>query len=425
LVTLTFALLIKADGFESRRDAIYFAVAAGFGLWLKQTFAFFFVLPGLYVAARVILSRDRRRIANLLLAVGIIAGIAAIWYGPHLKDAIAIYRINQQGAIDEHEPPVFSRDSLLFYWHTLISAQMQMPLGILFGVGLIYSFVRARKQSLMLYLWIVSGVVIFTIVANKDVRYTVPVLPAAALLSVCWFREISRIGRSAKVAGVVLGVAVAGWALVSFFNAQWPAADGQGKFVDTPYFRWWVCGRNYFGYDHRPLPGDWGIPEVIRDTAQFPYDPSSPSVHNFQVVSNKPFILRQKYASLDPHETERLQAQPYGKEDLFVWPTLGVVVNRPFLNSSACALFARLLVPDRAGMPVVTIESIGSEREMSDRLEHCDYLLVRSGLDHAEDVQPVEFLIEQAITTHPERFKEVGRYPTPLPGIDAVLYKCW
>src|SRR5581483_2275448 len=180
--------------------------------------------------------------------------IAAIWYGPHLQDAIAIYRINQQGAIDEHEPKVFSCTSLIFYWHTLISAQMQMPFGILFGLGTLYSLVRARRESLMLYLWLLSGVIMFTLVANKDVRYTVPVLPAAALLSVCWLREFY--GRAAAfnsspwrkpllaLKWALVAIIVA-WAGISFFNAQWPAA-GQGVHVDTPYFRWWVFGRNYF-----------------------------------------------------------------------------------------------------------------------------------------------------------------------------------
>ncbi len=434
-VTLTFALLLKADRFQSRGDAVKFAIAMGLGFWAKQTFGFFFILPVAYVATRVLISQERRAIKNLLLAGLIIALIAAIWYGPHLRDAIAIYRINQQGAIDENEPAVFSRDSLTFYWHALVSAQMQMPLGILFGLGLIYSLVRARRESLMLHLWLLSGVLLFTLVANKDVRYTVPVLPAAALLSVCWFREFYRKGRAPVDATrppgarrsrpllalkLALAAIIAGWALINFYNAQWPAA-GQGVYVDTPYFRWWVYGRNYFVYDHRPLSADWGIPEAVRTVAEFPYDESSPSVR----AMTRPMVLRQKYPSLDPHETEKLQKQPYGKEDLFVWPTLGVVVNRPFLNSSACAWSARTMVPERAGMPLVTIESIGNETEMAERLDHCDYLLVRSGLDHAEDVKPVERMIEATLRDHPERFKEVGRFPTPLDGIDAVLYRCW
>ena len=434
-VTLTFALLIKADRFESRGDAMRFAIAAGLGFWAKQTFGFFFILPGAYVGLRVLMTRERRAIINLLLACAIIAIIIAIWYGPHLQDAMAIYRINQRGALDENEPPVGSFVSLIFYWHTLISAQMQMPLAILFGLGLIYSLIRARRESLMLYLWLLSGIIMFTLVANKDVRYTVPVLPAAALLSVCWLREFYRRvapgsdesppstfrwRKPLLALKLALMALIVGWAGVSFFNAQWPAA-GQGTHVDTPYFRWWVFGRNYFVYDHRPQAHDWSIPEVVRTVAEFPYDETSPSVR----AMTRPMVLRQKYLSLDPHETERAEKQPYGKEDLFVWPTLGVVVNRPFMNSSACAWSARTMVPERAGMPLVTIESIGNETEMADRLDHCDYLLVRSGLDYAEDVKPVELMIEATVRNNPLRFHEVGRFPTPLDGIEAVLYKCW
>src|SRR5262249_59217173 len=48
-----------------------------------------------------------------------------------------------------------------------------------------------------------------------------------------------------------------GWAGVSFFNAQWPLS-GSGLYIDTPRFRWMVFARNYFCFDHAPLPDDLG-----------------------------------------------------------------------------------------------------------------------------------------------------------------------
>ena len=188
LVALSFALLIRAGEFRDRRRALLFGAVAGFGLLSKQTFAFFFVLPAVYVAFRVFATRDRRAILNLALAGVVMIAIAAIWYGPHWNDVEAIWRANRMAAVDEREPAIFSRDSNLYYLHSLISSQTQLPLGILFCLGLIYSLVRCRKQSILLYLWLLSGVGIFTFVANKDFRYTVPVLPAVALLSVCWLR---------------------------------------------------------------------------------------------------------------------------------------------------------------------------------------------------------------------------------------------
>ncbi|HVG18994.1 MAG TPA: glycosyltransferase family 39 protein, partial [Blastocatellia bacterium] len=54
MVTLSFALLIRAGEFRHRRHALMFGVAAGFGMLSKQTFAFFFVLPALYVTVRAL-----------------------------------------------------------------------------------------------------------------------------------------------------------------------------------------------------------------------------------------------------------------------------------------------------------------------------------------------------------------------------------
>ena len=67
-VTVSFALLIRADDFRVRSNALAFGLAAGIGMLVKQTFALFFVLPALYVVIRVLWTRDRRAILNLALA---------------------------------------------------------------------------------------------------------------------------------------------------------------------------------------------------------------------------------------------------------------------------------------------------------------------------------------------------------------------
>ena len=135
--------------------------------------------------------------------------------------------------------------------------------------------------------------------------------------------------------------------------------------------------------------------------------------------------MQSKTPTLDPHEPEKMHAQARISGNGFVWPTLGVVVNQPYLNSSACAWFTRLFATERAGLPILTIESIGNESELAERFGHCDYLLVRTGLDHADSVQPVELRVEEMIRNHPEQFKEVARFPTPVAGCEGVVYQCW
>ena len=388
VVTVTFALLIRARDFKVRRHAVAFAVAAGVGMLVKQTFAFFFILPALLVVFRVLRARDRRAILNLALAVLILILVAAIWYAPHMHDVIEIYRENQRAAVSENEAPLFSFDSNFFYIHALISMQMQLPLAVLFVAGAVYSFVRCRRHSLILHLWLLSGIAVFALVANKDVRYTVPVLPAVAILSVCWLREFKPGAiRAVKPMKVALVAIIAAWALVSFFNAQWPRA-GYGTAIDTPRYRWMVYSRNYYGFDHRPLDDDWSVPEIVRTVSR----------------SNQ-------RDSIGAYMEERRSP-----------PVLGVVVNLPYLNPSSVALYSRLLTSERAKPPLVDVRWV-VEPSMLDRIPDCDFLLVRTGLDNAEWVAPVERDVERLIRDHPDQFVEVASFPIPLKQAEAIIYR--
>jgi 4-amino-4-deoxy-L-arabinose transferase-like glycosyltransferase len=378
-VTVSFAFLIRADDFRVTRYALAFGFSAGLGMLVKQTFAFFFVLPALYVVGRVLWTRDRRTIANLALATAVLILVASIWYAPHWQDVIAIYRENQQAAVNENEAPLFTFDSNFFYIHALLSMQMQVPLAVVFVLGLLYSFVRHFKQSLILYLWIISGIACFSLVANKDVRYTVPVLPAAALISMCWISSFAAQsgfgkGRFSRVTKLAMVFAITAWSFVSFFNAQWPRT-GFGTAIDTPRYRWMVFTRNYYGFDHRPLNEEWAVPETVQSLS--------------------------------------------GKAST---PVLGVVVNLPYLNPSSVALYSRLLTKERAGPPLLDVRWV-VEPSMIGRIDECDYILVRTGLDKAEWVAQIERDVEKLIRENPDKFTPEASFPIPLPNAEAVVYR--
>ena len=411
IVALSFALLISAGDFKERRSALIFGISAGLGMLTKQTFAFFLVLPALYITLRVLLSRDLKALVNLVLAGVTAAALASIWYWPHLHDVIQIYQVNKQAAVSENEAPLFTFFSNLFYPHALLSTQMQLPLGLLFLAGLIYSLARRRTESVILYLWLLGGIASFTLVANKDARYTLPMLPAAALISVCWLsgwrtqRSVKQEESSGRMGGALkpaLVACIAVWALVSFFNAQWPRS-GMGYYLDTPNFRWMVFGRNYFALDHRPLPDEWGVPDIVRTIAS----QSSPQTQAPDSGSGgdlKPSKLRGVLKDINA-------------------PTVGVAVNLPYLNPSTIALYTRLLAAGHASPPLFNVDWLVVEGAR-DRIEKCDFLVVRTGLDRAEWVAPLELPLENLIRTNPERFIEIGRFPIPIEGAQVLVYKC-
>jgi 4-amino-4-deoxy-L-arabinose transferase-like glycosyltransferase len=397
MVSVSFAMLIRADRFQLRGPSLIFGLSVALGMLTKQTFLFFMFLPALYVTIRVIAARDARAILNLVLAGLVAIAIAAVWYGPHLDDVIEIYRVNKQAAVNENEAPLFTFRSNLYYPHALLSTQIQLPLGLLFLAGLIYSLARRGRRSVLLYLWLFGGIGAFILVANKDPRYTVPVLPAAALISVSWLarsrvkadlkqRRLTKLGATLKPA-VVAGAAA--WALVSFFNAQWPR-DGMGYYIDTPDFRWMVFARNYFTLDHHPGTEEWAVPDIVRS-----------------VVDDW-----QRTQTTSPPD----QSQP-GEE-----PVVGVVVNLPYLNPSSIALYARLMTRERGSPPLFKVDWVAVE-SARDRIQYCDFIVVRTGLDRAEWVAPMERYIEEMIRTNPDRFVMVRSFRIPIEGAEAVLYR--
>jgi 4-amino-4-deoxy-L-arabinose transferase-like glycosyltransferase len=256
MVALSFAVLMRAGEFHVRFDAILFGVVAGLGMLAKQTFPFFFILPGVVLLCGACIRRDRRALTNLVLSAIVAALIASIWYVPHLKDVIDIYRVNALNATVENEAPPFSFRYMAYYWGALGGLQIQIVFSILFVFGLIYSIRHRLRQDWMLYLWILSGMLSFTLLANKDTRYTVPILPAVALISVSWLSEVSLNRRKPIV------LVIAAWAFVSFINAQWPTSklDLRVSAVGVPLY---FLSGDVYRFDHRPLAEDWNVPKIV------------------------------------------------------------------------------------------------------------------------------------------------------------------
>jgi hypothetical protein len=63
-------------------------------------------------------------------------------------------------------------------------------------------------------------------------------------------------------------------------------------------------------------------------------------------------------------------------------------------------------------------------KSAADQISDCDYLLVRTGLDKAEWLAPLERYSEDLIRANPSRFTRMAEFPIPLEGAEAVLYKC-
>jgi 4-amino-4-deoxy-L-arabinose transferase-like glycosyltransferase len=193
MVALALFFLIKADGFADRRSSVLLGVACGLGLLTMWKFAAFLVLPAFVAVGSAAVASYRERSAYRLLNVGgallITLALASVWYLPNraqIRTGVS-YAAGLPASI-QHSPPVGSVSSLLWNFWNLVNNQLYLIPFIFLLVGVVYLFFRddsASKNSALL-LAAIGGYFAFTLIALKTFRYTLPMLPALAVIATHW-----------------------------------------------------------------------------------------------------------------------------------------------------------------------------------------------------------------------------------------------
>ncbi len=176
MVAATLVLLVRAEGFARRGWSAAAGVVFGLGMLTKPAYVAY-VLPALAVV--VAGARTRRALGNAALAGALAAALSLPWYGRRLF-VIVSQIVNQAGrrGIQEGDPDPFTLEGLAWYPEHLLT-QFGWLATLLFGVGLVVAL--RRRQWFLVASVLAFGV--FMIARNKDLRYTLPLLPAAAALA--------------------------------------------------------------------------------------------------------------------------------------------------------------------------------------------------------------------------------------------------
>lgn len=317
-VTTSLYALIRADRFQSRTWSLILGFSLGLGWLVKQTFPFFLWLPLMIEAYRGVRVRDRSRLLNLAVCLGAAAALASLWYLPHGQDTWAIFQANRGAAVEQGHPFPLSPLSIMAYPYFLANYQQQFPFFALFLFGLVHAWMNRREESRLLFLVLLGTYFAFTLLANKNPRYTAPILPAAAILSVSWLGARTLLPRKR-----LWSMAILLWCGFSFFQTQWPPPSGEGFYFgsrDRKGLRLIIAGHNLLHFDHRPGESGWPVSQIFDDIrAERPHRPV----------------------------------------------TIGVTSNAPFFNPSSFRYFAEL----------------SSTRAPSDMTARIDYLLDHQGLE--------------------------------------------
>jgi hypothetical protein len=201
-VALGVWLTLRTEGFTRRGWSLALGAIVGLGLLIKPPFPIYLVPVVLWA---LVTGRGRGRVANVALAALVTLGVSIMWYGPRLMGLPAqiANRSFKQAAESGHPDPLS--------WTALSIYPVTLPMffgaaaSVLLAVGLV---VAVRRRA-----WLEVGSVLvpfamFLLIQNKNARYTMPILPMAAIVAAMALTALRPRWRAVATAFTLLVAAV-------------------------------------------------------------------------------------------------------------------------------------------------------------------------------------------------------------------------
>jgi hypothetical protein len=235
LISLSLFFLLKSDNFQNRTYSVLFGIALACSLLIKWSAIIFLIVPMAYLlinnsrkcaycgkpsievrqgmrgfcsqkhADKYNKSDSGERVhpaLNFSIAIVVAFVIAGIWYLPNINEVIGNLlffsgaQTSQPGML-EKDQSVLSFQSLSYY-SSAVYSQIYLFFTILLVIGIIFLLLdkTIRDKAAFFMLSILFPYLFFTLVRNKDTRYTAPLLVFFAVVSAFWvFRIDTRVQR--------------------------------------------------------------------------------------------------------------------------------------------------------------------------------------------------------------------------------------
>ena len=188
MVALALHVQTRAEGFIRPGWAVAHGLVLGLGMLTKPTFAVYLVGPLAWAAWEARRLRPAR--GWLALSLTIAAALALPWYGPRLLALpMQVSDRSFTFAAAEGHAPALSIAGILFYPRYLIPVFGVLATALaLWGL---WAIARDRSRGLVWSATLVP-LVVMTLSQNKNLRYALPMLPAAALAAAAGVRAVPR-----------------------------------------------------------------------------------------------------------------------------------------------------------------------------------------------------------------------------------------
>lgn len=220
---------------QRRRHLLLFFVILGLAMMVKGPVGF--IIPGSTALLLVGFTRGRREIRHFLPAWGIalFLVIGLVWY------LAVLFQVSPELArnlfLDEPmnwaEGNAGGIQKQIWYYLPLMLGGL-FPWSLFLFAALLAALRTTwqEKQEPLLFLlfWFLGGLLLFSLGGKKAVRYLLPILPAAALLTAWYFRELARRGRAgwgALAAGGLVTLIAGSLAVALLLGLQNPEAGAR------------------------------------------------------------------------------------------------------------------------------------------------------------------------------------------------------
>jgi hypothetical protein len=245
VVIATTLALAATEGFERRGPSWAAGALSALGLLTKPPFVVY-LLPALGLAAwKMFRSEDRRgRLVNFGGAIAIPIALALPWYGPRLFGLpMQVLNRSFKQAAESGYPDALTASSLLFYPRTF-PYQFGLLAGLLFLLG-VWALRSARGGRGILLGSFFVPFALFLFVQNKNLRYTLPLLPVAALIASVGLQRMSPPWRR-PVTAICVAVSMLQVGMAAFGVPpvpRWPVSHLPLVMSDPPNGARWPHGR--------------------------------------------------------------------------------------------------------------------------------------------------------------------------------------
>jgi len=182
--------LLRTENFQRLGASTLFGLIAGLATLTKWTSLFFIFLPLIYLKVQALRSEDRiKRGKNILAAFAVWGLIVLPWFIAHFSNMLVMSsKFGYAVAVKKGDPAIFTAQSL-FYYARVLPRDLHILWLLFFAVGIVFYLRDDLKKNPILLFWILGGYTILTLIRNKDVRYSIPFLPAVGLIAIGWIKN--------------------------------------------------------------------------------------------------------------------------------------------------------------------------------------------------------------------------------------------